>query len=434
MGVLEASPLGTSHAELSQRFLDVRAMTETLSEHLTIEDQMVQSCPEASPVKWHRAHTTWFFETFLLQKYLRGYQSFDPDFSWLFNSYYNSLGDPPEKQLRASFSRPSAEQIHAYRRHVEHGIGQLLAAGASTEICQGIELGMHHEQQHQELIATDIKHSFWSNPLHPAYAPSSFRAYSKHGTQQNWLNYPGGLVEIGHHGAGFSFDNELSRHQVFLTPFRLASRPVTCAEYLHFMEDNGYRRPELWLADGWTTLQTLHWNAPLYWRQEPTGKGQWNVFTLRGMMPLDALLSTPVCHLSYYEADAYARWAGYRLPSESEWEHAASAVPVFGNLLESGALHPLAESGHSDSRVPAQIFGDVWEWTRSPYVAYPGYQPAPGALGEYNGKFMCNQFVLRGGSAVTPASHIRASYRNFFAPATRWQFSGLRLAADGDAE
>ncbi|MEO6966297.1 MAG: ergothioneine biosynthesis protein EgtB [Acidobacteriaceae bacterium] len=434
MGVLEASPFKTSYAALARRFHAVRAMTDTLSEPLTLEDQMVQSCPEASPVKWHLAHTTWFFETFILQKHLRGYQSFNPDFSWLFNSYYNSLGDPPEKRLRASFSRPPGEQIVAYRQHVERGIGQLLAIDASPEIGQAIELGMHHEQQHQELIATDIKHAFWSNPLQPTYAPSSFPEYSKHAGGLAWRGYAGGLVEIGHHGDGFAFDNEFSHHQTFLTPYRLASRLVTCAEYLNFIEDKGYHRPELWLSDGWTAIQTLQWQAPLYWRREPSGQGQWDVFTLRGMMPLDALLSTPVCHLSYYEADAYARWAGYRLPSEFEWEHAANAVPVSGNLLESGLLHPLAESGHTDSHLPSQMFGDVWEWTRSPYVAYPGYRSAPGALGEYNGKFMCNQFVLRGGSAVTPISHIRASYRNFFAPATRWQFSGLRLAADGDAE
>jgi ergothioneine biosynthesis protein EgtB len=395
---------------------------------------MVQSCPEASPVKWHRAHTTWFFETFILQKHLHGYQSFDPDFSWLFNSYYNSLGDPPEKQLRASFSRPSAEQIRAYRQHIERGIEQLLATGASAEICQGIELGMHHEQQHQELIVTDIKHAFWTNPLQPVYALSSFPAYSKRIGKSGWRDYAGGLVEIGHRGDTFAFDNESARHQVFLTPFRLASRPVTCEEYLSFIEDDGYRRPELWLSDGWTAIQALGWQAPLYWRQEASGSGQWNVFTLHGITPLDALLSTPVCHLSYYEADAYARWAGYRLPSEFEWEHAGNAVPVSGNLLENGVLHPLAEMDHGGPRLPSQMFGDVWEWTRSPYVAYPGYRPAPGALGEYNGKFMCNQFVLRGGSAVTPTSHIRASYRNFFAPATRWQFSGLRLAADGDTE
>ncbi len=432
MGILEVTPVQACHAQLAQRFQAVRKMTDALSERLTPEDMMVQSCPEASPVKWHLAHTTWFFETFLLRPYLPGYQSYHPDFHWLFNSYYKSLGNHPEKQLRASFSRPSLEQVRAYRQHVEHGIGQLLATDASTEICDRIELGMHHEQQHQELIATDIKHAFWSNPLQPACEQSPLPAGAGTTETRHWLDYAGGLVEIGHRGDGFAFDNEFSRHQVFLGPFRLASHPVTCAEYRDFIQDKGYQRPELWLSDGWDTVQALDWRAPLYWHRNPSGR--WDVFTLRGLIPLDGLLDTPVCHLSYYEADACARWAGCRLPSEFEWELAANAVPVSGNLLESGALHPLApQRGDSDPCQAAQLFGDVWEWTRSPYVAYPGYRPAPGALGEYNGKFMCNQFVLRGGSAVTPASHIRASYRNFFAPGTRWQFSGIRLAADGGA-
>ena len=430
MGVLEVAPVEGNLPSLAHRFHAVRAMTNTLARPLTAEDMMVQSCPEASPVKWHMAHTTWFFETFVLRPYLADYQPLHPDFLWLFNSYYKSLGEHPEKRLRASFSRPSLDQIRAYRQHVEDGIAQLLASGASAEVRDRIELGMHHEQQHQELIATDIKHAFWSNPLQPVYAESRPPRADNSETHQ-WLDYAGGLVEIGNRGDGFGFDNEFSRHQVFLQPFRLASRPVTCAEYLRFMEDGGYRRPEFWLSDGWDTIQSLGWQAPLYWKQNSSGN--WQVFTLHGQESLHDLRSTPVCHLSYYEADAYAHWAGCRLPSEFEWEIAAHNVPITGNLLEGGTLHPQALPNDSNPHQPAQLFGDVWEWTRSPYVAYPGYKAAPGALGEYNGKFMCNQFVLRGGSVTTPASHIRASYRNFFAPATRWQFSGIRLAADGGA-
>jgi len=405
-------------------------MTDALARPLTPEDMMVQSCPEASPVKWHLAHTTWFFETFILRPYIRNYQPFHPDFYWLFNSYYKSLGSHPEKQLRASFSRPSLQQIQAYRRHVENAVLQLLDGGASAEICQRIELGMHHEQQHQELIATDMKHAFWSNPLQPVYAESRSVAGSNF-EPHRWLDYVGGMVGIGNRGDRFGFDNEFAHHQVYLQPFRLASRPVTCGEYLRFIEDNGYGRPEFWLSDGWDAIHSLAWQAPLYWKQN--AERGWEVFTLHGWESLDHLHSTPVCHLSYYEADAYAHWADCRLPTEFEWEHAAHNVAVTGNLLDAGVLHPQAAPPNSDPTQPAQIFGDVWEWTRSPYVAYPGYQPAPGALGEYNGKFMCNQFVLRGGSVATPASHIRDSYRNFFAPATRWQFSGIRLAADGGA-
>jgi len=430
VSVLEVTPLVVSSPSLQRQFQKVRDTTEALARPLTAEDMMVQSCPEASPVKWHLAHTTWFFETFLLRPCMPNYQAFHPDFQWLFNSYYKSLGGHPEKQLRSSFSRPPLQQIQEYRRHVENGIMQLLAAGASAEIHGRIELGMHHEQQHQELIATDIKHAFWSNPLLPTYAESRFERNNNSRPHQ-WLDYPGGLVEIGNRGDGFGFDNEFSRHRAFLQPFRLASRPVTCAEYLRFIEDGGYQRAEFWLSDGWDAIQSLGWTAPLYWKQNSSGS--WEIFTLHGQESLDDLHSTPVCHLSYYEADAYAHWAGCRLPTEFEWEHAAQNIPVDGNLLDSGILHPQATPRDLNPQQPAQLFGDVWEWTRSPYVAYPEYKAAPGALGEYNGKFMCNQFVLRGGSVATPASHIRASYRNFFAPATRWQFSGIRLAADGGA-
>jgi ergothioneine biosynthesis protein EgtB len=428
---LEAVPLHAASTPLDDRFHAVRAMSAALAERLTAEDQMVQSCPEASPVKWHLAHTSWFFETFLLRPFHRSYRPFDEDFLWLFNSYYKSLGEHPEKRLRASFSRPSLQQIMEYRRHVEQGIAQLLEEGASAEAYARIELGMHHEQQHQELIAADIKHAFWSNPLQPVYRSQPLPGLPSSIAPHRWLSYPGGLIEIGHSGNGFAFDNEFSRHRVYLEPFRLASRLVTCAEYLNFIQDDGYKRPELWLSDGWDAIQSHGWNAPLYWLMNSDGTR--SVFTMHGLVVLEKLLATPVCHVSFYEADAYARWAGSRLPTEFEWEHAANAVPVSGNLLENGVLHPLPPDESTEaSRGLAQIFGDVWEWTQSPYVAYPGFEPAPGALGEYNGKFMCNQLVLRGGSVATPASHIRASYRNFFPPATRWQFSGIRLAEDGD--
>ncbi|MEO6829990.1 MAG: ergothioneine biosynthesis protein EgtB [Acidobacteriaceae bacterium] len=436
MAAPEAPTFIPVNTPVATHFQTVRAMTAALAAPLTAEDQMVQSCPEASPVKWHLAHSTWFFETFVLREFVPGYRPFDQEFFWLFNSYYKSLGGHPEKRLRASFSRPSLQQVLDYRRHVETGVLRLLEDGASVEALERIELGMHHEQQHQELIATDIRHAFWSNPLQPPYQPPtsahpSLRPSRSHG--QRWLAYPGGLVEIGHSGNGFAFDNELARHPVYLAPFQLASTPVTCAEYLAFMQDDGYSRPELWLSDGWDTIEVQGWRAPLYWK---AGSGvaagdAWSVFTLHGMVPLDDLLATPVCNISYYEADAYARWAGFRLPTEFEWEHAAATLPIEGNFLESGALHPQpTNTGAGNAYPPQQMFGDVWEWTQSAYTAYPGYKPAGGALGEYNGKFMSGQMVLRGGSAATPVSHIRATYRNFFSPATRWQFSGVRLAAD----
>ncbi len=422
----------------ASRFQAVRAMTAALAGRLTAEDQMVQSSAEASPVKWHLAHSSWFFETFVLREFVPGYRPFDPEYLWLFNSYYKSLGGHPEKKLRASFSRPSLERVLAYRRHVEDGILELLQKSASASAFERIEMGMHHEQQHQELIVTDIKHAFWSNPLQPAYAEApgsrgkaTASGLGARGTGPQWMDYSGGLVEIGHGGEGFAFDNELDRHRVYLAPFRLAARPVTCAEYLAFIEDGGYGRPELWLSDGWDVVQSQGWQAPLYWQAE--SNATWSVFTLHGPTPLEKLLDTPVCHVSHYEADAYARWAGARLPTEFEWEHVAASVPIAGNFLESGAFHPLKATEPGGEHGPEQLFGDVWEWTQSAYTAYPGYRPATGALGEYNGKFMSGQMVLRGGSTATPVSHMRASYRNFFAPATRWQFCGIRLAADGAA-
>jgi ergothioneine biosynthesis protein EgtB len=446
----------TTAATLLARFQAVRSATMSFCSPLTPEDLMVQSCAEASPVKWHLAHTSWFFETFVLREFVAAYQPFDPDFLWLFNSYYKSLGDMPEKKLRASFSRPPLEQILAYRETVDAGIVRLLEHMPEDEALRRIVLGLEHEQQHLELIATDIKHALFTNPLHPAYLRTRVLPASEAiAPPLDWVSfspgYPGrpGVVEVGVTPDPaaidtFAFDNETPRHPVYIAPFRLASRLVTCAEYLAFMEEDGYARPELWLSEGWDTMRAQGWLAPLYWRADADTQSGWSVYTLHGFQPLDELSETPVCHLSFFEADAFARWSGHRLPTEFEWEFAAtqtannlssfakgggSASPTNTlNMLESAALHPTP--AHS---VPGlqQMFGDVWEWTQSPYTGYPGYRPLPGALGEYNGKFMSSQIVLRGGSCVTPETHIRATYRNFFPPGTRWQFSGLRLARDG---
>ncbi len=410
---------------LASAYSRVRRQSLQLCEPLTPEDMMVQSCAEASPAKWHLAHTTWFFETFVLREFARSYRPFHPDFVWLFNSYYNAVSAQPEKKLRSSFSRPSADEILAYREYVDAAMEDLLSASGAAD--DRVVLGLNHEQQHQELLLTDIKHAFWSNPLHPAYAsgPLPAERIARTPEPSTWVDFPGGLQEIGYANSGFSYDNELPRHRIFLEPYRLASRLVTCGEYLQFIEDGGYTRSELWLSEGWLASRNEQWQAPLYWRRDPDSPS-WQVFTLRGLIPLDDLLATPVCHISYFEADAYARWAGAGLPTEAEWETAAAPFSVAGNLLETNSLHPLPPEGASQLQ---QLFGDVWEWTASSYLPYPGFRPLPGALGEYNGKFMCNQMVLRGGSVATPASHLRASYRNFFSPATRWQFSGVRLAS-----
>jgi ergothioneine biosynthesis protein EgtB len=410
-------------------FAATRRQSLALCSPLTPEDMMVQSCPEASPAKWHLAHTTWFFETFVLRECLAGYRPYHPDYLWLFNSYYNDVSDQPEKTLRASFSRPDIHAVLAYRQHVEDAIARLDREGLQPEAARRIELGIHHEQQHQELLCCDIKHALWTNPLHPAYAEG--RKFKSSAPSLRWLSFPGGLAEIGHAGQDFAYDNESPRHTVFLQPFAFASRAVTCAEYLEFVEDGGYTRSELWLSEGWDTVNVQQWNAPLYWREMD---GVRMVYTMHGLVPLSEMGATPVCHVSYFEADAYARWAGKRLPTEAEWETAVAervpAIPANANMLESGQLHPMAAP---DSDLD-QVFGDVWEWTRSAYLGYPGYRPPAGALGEYNGKFMCNQMVLRGGSAVTPRSHIRSTYRNFFSPATRWQYAGFRLAQDQSRE
>ena len=422
---------------LRTRFSTVRRATEAICETLSAEDMMVQSTPEASPVKWHLAHTSWFFETFVLREFIAGYVPFDPDYPWLFNSYYNSLGEMPEKKLRASFSRPPLERILQYRKHVDRAVAQLLERPTEDEVIRRVVLGLEHEQQHLELIATDTKHAFFTNPLHPVFRDAGWEPHGRIAPPLVWQSFEPGLAEVGFDPDpqapdAFAFDNETPRHPVFLAPFALASRLVTCAEYLAFVDENGYTRPELWLSEGWTTMRDHGWEAPLFWRRDRTTKAGWSIFTMHGWRSLDDLSETPVCHLSFFEADAFARWAGCRLPTEFEWEYAATLAASEGaldqgNLLESGELHPTPAKEVAGLQ---QMFGDVWEWTQSPYTGYPGYRPLPGALGEYNGKFMSSQIILRGGSAVTPRSHIRATYRNFFPPATRWQFSGLRLAKD----
>ena len=400
----------------------------SLIEPLTAEDMMVQSCPEASPAKWHLAHTSWFFESFVLREFAGDYRVFHRDFAWLFNSYYQSFESFPEKRLRASFSRPPLDQILRYRRHVEDAIARLLESSPPPEALARIELGANHEEQHQELLLTDILHAFYSNPLRPAYRPGTLESSAPAGPLR-FVAFEGGLHQAGSTGETFCFDNELPRHRVWLEPYSLASRLVSCGEFAEFIADGGYRRPELWLSAGWDAVQQHGWQAPLYWRR---AEDRWSVFTLRGEFPLDQIESAPVSQVSFFEADAFARWAGHRLPTEFEWEAAAEGQPIEGNLLDSENLRPLGP-GHSGSARqsqggPQSWWGDCWVWTSSAYLGYPGFRPLPGSLGEYNGKFMSGQMVLRGGSCVTPAAHIRSSYRNFFAPETRWQFSGIRLA------
>ncbi len=405
---------------LLTRYRDIRGVTSRLAEPLSPEDQMVQSSTETSPTKWHLAHTTWFFETFLLLPHACGYRPFNERFTYLFNSYYNQLDGYPARTIRGAFSRPSLAEIQEYRAHVDIAMRGLLEQ-ASAEQVELTELGLNHEQQHQELLVTDIKHAFWTNPLRPAYCASR-DADAGPARQQTWIDCPEGAHDIGHSGASFAFDNEGPRHRVYVPAIRLAARLVTNAEYLEFIVDGGYRRPELWLSDGWDHIKANGWRAPLYWEEGDAG---WRIFTLAGMS--DLAPGEPVCHVSYYEADAFARWANARLATEAEWEVAAASAATEGNFLESGRLHVAPATAGSGLR---QMFGDAWEWTASPYVGYPGYRPPGGVLGEYNGKFMCNQLVLRGGSCATPRSHMRASYRNFFPPQARWQFMGIRLAND----
>jgi ergothioneine biosynthesis protein EgtB len=406
---------------LASRYRHTRETTELLSAPLSPEDQTVQSMPDVSPTKWHRAHTSWFFETFLLEPRLAGYRPFHPAFGYLFNSYYEGVGARYPRTRRGIVSRPGVTEVAEYRRHVDEAMTRLVAGGLAIEVADLVELGLHHEQQHQELLLMDIKHVLSCNPLQPAYATLTVAEPTRQ-TPVRWIEHEGGLVEVGHDGSGFGFDNEAPKHAVHLEPFALAGRAVTCGEWIAFIDDGGYTRPDLWLSDGWATCQADGWDAPLYWSRVVD---DWWLFTLGGPQLVDP--AEPVCHVSYYEADAFARWSGARLPTESEWETVAarrSAQPIGGNFLDPSVLHPRPAAGAES------YFGDVWQWTSSAYSPYPGFQPAPGAVGEYNGKFMVNQYVLRGGSCVTPPDHIRATYRNFFPPSARWAFSGLRLARD----
>jgi dimethylhistidine N-methyltransferase len=406
------------------RYRAVRQATEALTRSLTPEDQLAQSMPDASPTKWHLAHTTWFWETFLLVPSLAGYRSFDPRFHYLFNSYYEALGPRQPRPERGLLTRPSLDDVIAYRAHVDAAMGRLLADGAG-DLAALVDLGLAHEEQHQELILMDILHLFAQSPLQPAYAPPRVVQPGQPPESLRFVGFEGGLVEIGHEGGSFAFDNEGPRHKVWLEPFELADRLVTNAEWLAFMADGGYRRPELWLSEGWARAQAEDWQAPLYWQEDLRKDGGWSAMTLHGLRPLDP--TAPVVHVSFYEAEAYAAWADARLPTEAEWEHAAQGLPVAGNFMGSGRLAPSVAPRGVGLR---QMFGDLWEWTRSSYSPYPGFRPAGGAVGEYNGKFMAGQMVLRGGACVTPAGHARASYRNFFYPQQRWMFSGVRLARD----
>ncbi|WP_419805879.1 ergothioneine biosynthesis protein EgtB [Terriglobus sp.] len=473
--------------QLAAHYRSIRGATSSACATLSAEDQMVQSCAEASPVKWHQAHTSWFFETFVLTPFGQNYRAFHPDFHWLFNSYYKSLGEEiPEKKLRASFSRPSLDQILAYRAHVDVAMAGLLADPAvPEEAIRRIVLGLNHEQQHLELAFTDIKHAFFTNPLQPAYRDQPIGTLAGSVTREQWIDFKGGLVDIGYpldtaDPLDFCFDNETPRHRAYLQPYAISNRLTTCGEYLAFLNDNGYSRPELWLSEGWDTVEREGWQAPLYWQRSSEDPHGWRIFTLGGWRDLGDLFDTPVCHVSLFEADAFARWRGCRLPTEAEWEHATTTFahnsnenespsfqsqdentksslrpqnenarlsfrpedeqfyrssvvekPAFlprhedtHNLLESNVLHPTPATTEALS----QMLGPCWQWTASPYTGYPGYKPLPGALGEYNGKFMSSQIILRGASCVTPRTHARATYRNFFSPATRWQFSGIRLA------
>jgi ergothioneine biosynthesis protein EgtB len=413
---------------LCDRFHQVRDFTTRLTADLAPEDCVVQSMPDVSPAKWHMAHTTWFFETFVVKKWVAGYQPEVPEYAYLFNSYYNAAGDMHRRDLRGLISRPTVEATRRYRSSIDGHIEDLLAScdeSLLAELEPLLILGIHHEQQHQELLVTDIKHVFAQNPLHPVFHGRKIAVMPAAAEALTFVRFPEEIVQIGHAGPEFSYDNEGPQHRALILDFALASRPVTNGEYLKFIEAGGYARSEYWLSLGWTTVNEQRWQAPLYWTKKD---GQWWNFTLSGFRPVEE--SQPVTHVSYFEADAYANFAGARLPTEFEWERAANGLPEEGNFVENEMFHPQAADAHAPGRGLAQMFGDVWEWTRSSYSPYPGYRAAPGALGEYNGKFMCNQYVLRGGSCATSRTHIRRTYRNFFQPEKRWQFTGIRLAQD----
>lgn len=409
-------------------FHRVRALTEAIAEPLSAEDQTAQSMPDVSPTKWHRAHVSWFFEEFVLGPHSAGYAPYHPSYRYLFNSYYDAVGDRHPRPERGVVTRPGIDEVAAYRERVDCAMAVLLDGAPTPEVRALVELGLHHEQQHQELMLMDIKHVLSRNVLDPVYRTRQPRLASAQGATARWSAFPCGLVEVGHRGDCFAFDNESGAHRHHLEPFELASLPVTCGEVLAFIADDGYRRSELWLSDGWMTVAAQDWEAPLYWRKE--GGDDWSVFTLAGRVPIDP--AEPVCHVSYFEADAIARWAGCRLPTEFEWETAAAGLAIEGNLLDMNQLHPRSATD-ATCVAPAQLFGDVWEWTASAYLPYPGFRTSPGAVGEYNGKFMVNQQVLRGGSCLTPPGHVRPTYRNFFPPSARWPMAGLRLARDPEA-
>ena len=411
---------------LLDRYQQVRSQSEELARPITPEDAQIQSMPDASPTKWHLAHTSWFFETFLLRR-RSDHKPVNPHFEVLFNSYYNAVGEQHPRSSRGFVSRPSLAEVYDYRRQINLAVEDRMKMSRGTEqnvLARLLKLGLNHEEQHQELMLTDILHVLASNPLRPNYRKGQPTLCRTAGPIR-WHSYDEGVRWIGHEGDGFAFDNEGPRHRVFIHPFRLASRLVTVGEFTEFMADGGYQQPLLWLSDGWNILQERRWQAPLYWEERD---GSWWRMTLYGILPVDP--NAPVCHVSYYEADAYARWAGARLPTEAEWEVSATEVPIAGNFRESASLLPLGARASDDGQ-PHQLFGDVWEWTQTAYGPYPGYSPSEGALGEYNSKFMCNQFVLRGGSFATPIRHIRPTYRNFFPPDARWQFMGIRLARNG---
>ncbi len=421
-------PATPASPSLAERLFETRRTSMELAAPLSAEDMTVQAMDDASPTKWHLAHVTWFFETFLLKSYLRGYREFDPTFNYCFNSYYEALGARQPRPNRGLLTRPSTERVIAYRAHVDDALERLLAqpSGRRDEIDRLIEIGINHEQQHQELMLTDILALFAANPLRPAYRERQ-QVEARTGTgPAGWVELDVGIRPIGHEGDGYSWDNEGPRHTALIHPFRLADRLVTNGEWLEFMRDGGYRTASLWLADGWMLINREEWQAPRYWEERDGG---WQQMSLSGLQPIEA--GAPVCHVSYYEADAFARWAGKRLPTEFEWEVAAAGLPATGNTLGSRALRPLPAPPSRGGEL-RQMFGDVWEWTQSAYLPYPGYRAPAGAIGEYNGKFMVGQHVLRGASCATPDGHSRATYRNFFYPHQRWQFLGLRLASEID--
>ncbi len=431
---MKESPLSTqvvSNEFFVERYKNVRGFTEQLCEPLVTEDYVIQSMPDVSPTKWHLAHVTWFWETFLLTPADADYKCLHPQYAYLFNSYYNTLGERHCRPNRGLISRPTVEETYQYRAYVDEHVISLLGKldeRRLAELTPIFTLGLHHEQQHQELMLTDIKHVLSNNPLYPTYksrVSTNGARIAARVAPLEWVSFPESLDWIGHEGGSFSFDNEGPRHRQFVQSFQLASRLVTNGEYMEFMEDGGYKNPLLWLSEGWATVNQEEWEAPLYWEKRD---GRWWMMTLSGLREVEG--AEPVCHVSYFEADAYARWADARLPTEAEWEIAAKDVPIEGNFVDDGLFHPAPLSAATTGGKLAQMYGDVWEWTQSSYSPYPGFKPAAGAVGEYNGKFMCNQYVLRGGSCATSLSHIRPTYRNFFPSNAQWQFMGMRLAKE----